>query len=210
MRRYPKLLLYLGYLNLAVWRCYISFLSRWCGSDVLLYGGLHTYSFVYVVDPFACRLRRPFLSRCLEMVGTAERSTCVGIWAPPYYFNHFRTSRLESRSVIHRGSYSGLVVGVVTAVVQLLLTIVHHEAKVVQLSLQLGVVWGFQWLSICITPWAKLKASTLDLIDALPTQTGKSFLHCSSKSIEPVVFPQGELNSLRSGRFSLSSETCNN
>src|SRR3954467_13500600 len=39
------------------------------------------------------------------MVGTAERSTCVGIWAPPYYFNHFRTSRLESRSVIHRGSY---------------------------------------------------------------------------------------------------------
>src|SRR4051812_28710401 len=30
-----------------------------------------------------------------------------GIWAPPYYFNHFRTSRLESRSVIHRGSYSG-------------------------------------------------------------------------------------------------------
>src|SRR3954467_10239972 len=97
--------MYLGYLNLAVWRCYISFLSRWCGSDVLLYGGLHTYSFVYVVDPFACRLRRPFLSRCLEMVGTAERSTCVGIWAPPYYFNHFRTSRLESRSVIHRGSY---------------------------------------------------------------------------------------------------------
>src|SRR3954465_865571 len=98
--------MYLGYLNLAVWRCYISFLSRWCGSDVLLYGGLHTYSFVYVVDPFACRLRRPFLSRCLEMVGTAERSTCVGIWAPPYYFNHFRTSRLESRSVIHRGSYN--------------------------------------------------------------------------------------------------------
>src|SRR3954451_15229514 len=97
--------MYLGYLNLAVWRCYISFLTRWCGSDVLLYGGLHTYSFVYVVDPFACRLRRPFLSRCLEMVGTAERSTCVGIWAPPYYFNHFRTSRLESRSVIHRGSY---------------------------------------------------------------------------------------------------------
>src|SRR3954468_21564621 len=99
--------LYLGYLDLAVWRCYISFLSRWCGSDVLLYGGLHTYSFVYVVDPFACRLHRPFLSRCLEMVGTAERSTCVGIWAPPYYFNHFRTSRLESRSVIHRGSYIG-------------------------------------------------------------------------------------------------------
>src|SRR3954468_21085995 len=29
-----------------------------------------------------------------------------GIWAPPYYFNHFRTSRLESRSVIHRGSYN--------------------------------------------------------------------------------------------------------
>jgi septin family protein len=40
------------------------------------------------------------------MVGTAERSTCVGIWAPPYYFNHFRTSRLESRSVIYRGSYT--------------------------------------------------------------------------------------------------------
>src|SRR4051812_36628249 len=36
-----------------------------------------------------------------------------------------------------------LVVGVVTTVIQLLLTIVHHEAKVVQLSLQLGVVWGF-------------------------------------------------------------------
>src|SRR3954464_11230475 len=108
MRRYPKLWLYLGYLNLAVWRCYISFLSRWCGSDVLLYGGLHTYSLVYVVDPFACRLRRPFLSCCLEMVGTAERSTCVGIWGPPYYFNHFRTSRLESRSVIHRGSYTFL------------------------------------------------------------------------------------------------------
>src|SRR3954465_4170992 len=102
--------MYLGYLNLAVWRCYISFLSRWCGSDVLLYGGLHTYSFVYVVDPFACRLRRPFLSCCLEMVGTAERSTCVGIWAPPYYFNHFRTSRLESRNVIHRGSYTYQVV----------------------------------------------------------------------------------------------------
>src|SRR3954463_3285360 len=103
-----------------------------------------------------------------------------------------------------------LVVGVVTAVVQLLLTIVHHEAKVVQLSIQLGVVWGFQGLSICITPWAKLKASTLDLIDALPTQTGKSFLHCSGTSIKSVVFPQGELNSLRSGRFNLSSETCNN
>src|SRR3954468_3623917 len=105
MRRYPKLYIYLGHLNLAVWRCYISFLFRWNGSDVLLYGGLHTYSFVYVVDPFACRLRRPFLSRCLEMVGTAERSTCEWHLAPPYYFNHFRSSRLESRSVIHRGSY---------------------------------------------------------------------------------------------------------
>ena len=71
----------------------------------LLYGGLHTYSFVYVVDPFACRLRRPFLSRCLEMVRTAERSTCEWHLAPPYYFNHFRSSRLVSRSVIHRGSY---------------------------------------------------------------------------------------------------------
>src|SRR3954466_14335975 len=40
------------------------------------------------------------------MVGTAERSTCVGIWAPPYYFNHFRSSRLVTRSVIHRGSYN--------------------------------------------------------------------------------------------------------
>ena len=53
---------------------FLSFI--WNGSDVLLYGGLHTYPFVYVVDPFACRLRRLFLSRCLEMVGTAERSTC--------------------------------------------------------------------------------------------------------------------------------------
>src|SRR3954462_11947036 len=103
-----------------------------------------------------------------------------------------------------------LVVAVVTAVVQLLLTIVHHEAKVVQLSLQLRVVLGFQWLSISITPWEKLKASTLDLIDALPTQTGKSFLHGPGKSIEPVVFSQGKLNSLSSGRFNLSSETCNN
>src|SRR4051812_14162596 len=96
------------------------------------------------------------------------------------------------------------------AVVQFLLTIIHQEAKVVQLSLQLGVVWGFQWLAICITPWENLKASTLDLIDALPTQTGNSFMHCSSKSIEPVVFPQGKLNSLRSGRFNISSEACNN
>ena len=98
--------IYLGYLDLAVWRCYISFLFRWNGSDVLLYGGLHTYSFVYVVDPFACRLRRPFLSRCLEMVRTAERSTCEWHLAPPYYFNHFRSSRLVTRSVIHRGSYN--------------------------------------------------------------------------------------------------------
>src|SRR3954463_2572372 len=96
------------------------------------------------------------------------------------------------------------------AIVQLLLTIVHHEAKVVQLSLQLGVGWGFQWLAICITPWAKLKASTLDLIDALPTQTGKSFWHCSGNSIEAFVVPQVKLNSLRSGRFNLSSETSNN
>src|SRR4051812_20378888 len=103
-----------------------------------------------------------------------------------------------------------LVVAIVTAVVQFLLTIIHHEAKVVQLGLQLGVVWGFQWLTICITSWAKLKASTLDLIDALPTQTGKSFLHCSGKSIEPVVFPQGKLNPLHSGRFNLYSEACNN
>src|SRR3954469_23141115 len=106
MRRYPKLL----YLSRTFESCRMAllyFLSfRRNDSDVLLYGGLHTYSFVYVVDPFACRLRRPFLSRCLEMVGTAERSTCVGNWAPPYYFNHFRTSRLESRSVIHRGSYT--------------------------------------------------------------------------------------------------------
>src|SRR3954465_885506 len=80
-----------------------------------------------------------------------------------------------------------LVVGVVTAVIQLLLMIVHHEAEVVQLGLQLGVVWGFQWLSFSITPWTKLKASTLDLVDTLPTQAGKSFLHGPGKSIEPVV-----------------------
>ena len=98
--------IYLGYLDLAVWRCNISIYFRWNGSDVLLYGGLHTYSFVYVVDPFACRLRRPFLSRWLEMVRTAERSTCEWHLAPPYYFNHFRSSRLVTRSVIHRGSYN--------------------------------------------------------------------------------------------------------
>src|SRR3954468_16552822 len=46
------------------------------------------------------------------------------------------------------------------------------------------------------------------MIDALPTQTGKSFLHGPGKSIEPVVFPQGKLNSLRSGSFNLSSDTC--
>ena len=81
--------IYIGYLNLAVWRCYISFLFRWNGSDVLLYGGLHTYSFVYVVDPFARRLRRPFLSRCLEMVGTAERSTCEWHLGPIVLFQPF-------------------------------------------------------------------------------------------------------------------------
>ena len=99
--------IYLGYLDLAVWRCYISFLFRWNGSDVLLYGGLHTYSFVYVVDPFACRLRRPYRSR---WIGSGWDGRKVYPWvafgAPPYYFNHYRSSRLVSRSVIHRGSYN--------------------------------------------------------------------------------------------------------
>src|SRR5215216_2485640 len=97
--------IYLGYLDLAVWRCYISFLFRWNGSDVLLYGGLHTYSFVYVVDPFACRLRRPFLSRCLEMVGMAERSTCEWHLGPTILFQPFLIIQACTRSVIHRGSY---------------------------------------------------------------------------------------------------------
>src|SRR3954463_6797989 len=78
------------------------------------------------------------------------------------------------------------------------------------MGLQLRVVWAFQWLSHSITPWTKLKAGTLDLVDTMPTQTGKSFMHGPDKSIEPVVFSQGELNSLGSGRFNLSSETCNN
>src|SRR3954470_21199810 len=98
--------MYLGYLNLAVWRCYISFLSRWCGSDVLLYGGLHTYSFVYVVDPFACRFAARSCPVVWKWLGRPRGLPVSGIWAPPYYFNHFRTSRLESRSVIHRGSYN--------------------------------------------------------------------------------------------------------
>ena len=62
-----------------------------------------------------------------------------------------------------------LVVGIGMGIVQLLLTVLHHEAEVVQLTLQLGVIWGFQWQSHNITPWIELKASTLDLIDALPT-----------------------------------------
>ena len=98
--------IYLGYLDLAVWCCYISFLFRWNGSDVLLYGGLHTYSFVYVVDPFACRLRRPFLSWCLEMVGTAERSTCEWHLGPTVLFQPFLIIQACTRSVIHRGSYN--------------------------------------------------------------------------------------------------------
>src|SRR4051812_17064703 len=47
------------------------------------------------------------------MVGTAERSTCEWHFAPPYYFNHFRSSRLVSRSVIHRGSYTMLEIGLI-------------------------------------------------------------------------------------------------
>src|SRR3954470_22871966 len=89
-----------------------------------------------------------------------------------------------------------LVVGVGAGVVQLLLTVIHHEAEVVQLTLQLVVVWGLQWMSHSIMPWVELKAGTLDLIDTLPTQTGKSFLHGPGKSIDPVVLSQGELNSL--------------
>ena len=101
-----KYYIYLGHLNLAVWRCYISFLSRWYGSDVLLYGGLHTYPLVYVVDPFACRLRRPYRSRW-DGSGWDGRKVYpwVAFRAPPYYFNHYRSSRLVTRSVIHRGSY---------------------------------------------------------------------------------------------------------
>src|SRR3954464_5264647 len=98
MRRYPKLWLYLGYLNLAVWRCYISFLSRWCGSDVLLYGGLHTYPLMYVVDPFACRLRRPYRPDEMEVVGTAERSTREWLLGP---------HRTISTTTAHPGLYLG-------------------------------------------------------------------------------------------------------
>ena len=71
-----------------------------------MYGGLHTYSFVYVVDPFACRLRRPFLSRCLEVVGTAERSTCEWHLGPTVLFQPFLIIQACTRSVIHRGSYN--------------------------------------------------------------------------------------------------------
>src|SRR3954465_7562567 len=63
MRNYPKTL----YLSRSFESCRMAllyFLSfRWNGSDVLLYGGLHTCPFVYLVDPFACRLRRPYRSR---------------------------------------------------------------------------------------------------------------------------------------------------
>src|SRR3954469_15842572 len=41
-----------------------------------------------------------------KWLGRPKGLPVSGIWAPPYYFNHFRTPRLESRSVIHRGSYS--------------------------------------------------------------------------------------------------------
>src|SRR3954468_6972860 len=40
-----------------------------------------------------------------KWLGRPQGLPVSGIWAPPYYFNHFRSSRLESRSVIHRGSY---------------------------------------------------------------------------------------------------------
>ena len=41
-----------------------------------------------------------------KWLGRPKGLPVSGIWAPPYYFNHFRSSRLVTRSVIHRGSYN--------------------------------------------------------------------------------------------------------
>lgn len=41
-----------------------------------------------------------------KWLGRPKGLPVSGIWAPPYYFNHFCSSRLVTRSVIHRGSYN--------------------------------------------------------------------------------------------------------
>ena len=43
-----------------------------------------------------------------KWLGRQKGLPVSGIWAPPYYFNHFRSSRLVTKSVIHRGSYRWL------------------------------------------------------------------------------------------------------
>src|SRR4051812_44881248 len=80
--------------------------------------------------------------------------------------------------------YNGIVmVGVGAVIVQLLLPVIHHEAEMIHVMLQLWVSSYLQWLYHSITPCAVLKASTLDLIDALPTQTGKRLLHSPGELI---------------------------
>src|SRR3954466_7663162 len=67
-----------------------------------------------------------------------------GIWRPPYYFNHFRTFRLESRSVIHRGSYNwyqshpalqGLSQMVVVSLANILVVMYTREKQNVRVGL---------------------------------------------------------------------------
>ena len=48
----------------------------------------------------------------------------------------------NGNGLILLGGDGVLVVGVGAGIVQLLLTVIHHEAEVVQLNLQLVVVWG--------------------------------------------------------------------
>ena len=71
--------------------------------------------------------------------------------------------------VVLLDSKGRLVVGEGTRIVQLLLAVVHHEAEVIHLFLQVWVIRSFQWLYHSITPWVELKAGALDLVDALST-----------------------------------------
>src|SRR3954469_3036186 len=65
---------------------------------------IHTHFCMYLIPSPAHSAARS-CPDVWKWLGRPKGLPVSGIWAPPYYFNHFRSSRLVTRIVIHRGSY---------------------------------------------------------------------------------------------------------
>ena len=98
------------------------------------------------------------------------------------------------------------LVGVLTRVVEILLSVVQDEVEMLHMVLQLRVGLHVHGLSSRVTPREVRKARVLECLPAHPAQACESLLKGAGKSVQPVALHEGEEDPLRSGRLHLAPQ----